>query len=462
MTNLTRTTNGMTALQSSHNACVDLFAQIGSARGRDLTRGFTAAFRENKDIAVRILQWARDVRGGAGERDTFRSLLVNLADTGHEEIVLRLIAKVPEIGRWDDLFVLIGKSEKINDAIAETFAQALLDRNGLAAKWLPREGKKHYHFFFNAFGMTPKQYRKTIVGLTNVVETKMCAQEWDSIEFGKIPSLAARNYQKAFKKHTPELYQEYIDGLKSGATKINAGAIFPYDVIRGLSGVEGVADAQWKALPDYMGDSEENILAVVDVSPSMDDRASDGLTCKDVSVSLGMYVAERTKGAFKDMFITFHSSPNFVDLSKCRSLRERLSTTRNASWGGSTNLQATFQLILNTAIKYKVPQADMPTKILIFSDMQFDTAVGNTAGSTALQMIEKMYRDAGYKRPQVVFWNLNARFGNVPVSFGQDGTMMVTGFSPAVMKSILAAGEIPNVTPLDLMLEAVAIPRYDW
>lgn len=462
MNNMTRTTNGMAALKSTFNANVDLFGAIGSARGRDMTGAFTKAFREDKDIAVRILQWTRDVRGGAGERDTFRALLVDLIAKGHTDVVERLVPKVPEIGRWDDLFVLIGKSDVIDAAILELFAKALNDRNGLAAKWLPREGKKFYPFFKNGFGLSERQYRKIVVGLTNVVETKMCAQQWDSIEFGKIPSLAARNYQKAFKKHTPELYQEYIDGLKTGATKVNAGAIFPYDVIRGLNGVDGFADAQWKALPDYMEGSTENLLAVVDVSGSMDQPASDGLSCMDISISLGMYVAERSKGAFKDLFITFDTNPRLINLRGCGGLRERYVATKHAPWGGSTNLQKTFELILNTAKQHRVPAKDMPTKVLIFSDMQFNEADRSMKGATAFQMIDKMYADAGYKRPQIVFWNLSARYGNAPVAFGEAGSMLVTGFSPAVMKAILAAGEIPEVTPLSLMLEAVGIERYDW
>lgn len=460
--NMTRTTNGMAAQKTSFNSNVDLFAKVGSARGIDLSNLFRKAISEDRDIAVRILLWIRDIRGGAGERQTFRSLMNQFSRENHIEFVSRVVSKIPEVGRWDDLWELIGLNPQLDFLITELVAQGLLDKNGLLAKWLPREGKKHSRFFMNQFELTPRNYRKLIVGLSKTVEQQMCAQQWDQIEFGKLPSIAAKNYQRAFKRNSPELYQEYVDGLATGKTKINASAIFPYDVIRGLNGVAGVADAQWKALPDYMADSEENVIGIVDVSPSMDDQASPGLTCKEVAISLGMYVAERSKGIFKDQFITFSGQPSLVDLSDCRSLAERYRKTRMANWGGSTNLEATFKLILNAAVKHRVPANEMPTKILLWSDMQFNQVDGHFQRESAFEMIDRMYADAGYKRPAIIFWNLNAKYGNLPVSFGVGGTAMITGFSPAVMKSVLASTSIPEITPLSILLDTVKVPRYDW
>jgi hypothetical protein len=459
--NLTQTTNGMTAVKSSLNACVDLFAQIGSSRGKDITPAFFKAVREDRNIAFRILQWARDVRGGAGERETFRKLLISLAHNNTEDVV-RLIAKVPEIGRWDDLFGVIGNSDRIDGVIAETFAQALVEKNGLAAKWMPREGKKYSRFFMNAFELTERQYRKLIVGLSKTVEQQMCAQQWDEIEFGKIPSLAAKNYQKAFSRHTPELYQEYIDGLATGKTKINAGAIFPYDVIRGLNGVAGIADAQWKALPDYMEGSTENILPIIDVSASMNTPVSANLSAMDVAISLGMYVAERSKGAFQDKFITFDSNPKMIDLSNQKTLTQRYQTTKSAPWGGSTDLEKTFRLILETARKNSVPASDMPTKILLISDMQFNSAARGWDKESAYIMIDNMYASAGYKRPEIIFWIVAANQPNFPVTFGAGRTCMLSGFSPAILKAVLAQTDVPEMTPMSMMLEAVNISRYDW
>lgn len=460
--NLTQTTNGMKALKTTFNANVDLFGIIGSSRGRDINDQFMKAYRENADLAVRNLLWVRDVRGGAGERDTFRNLLTHLVSTGQIEAVCRVLVKIPELGRWDDMWKLIGLNPQLDELISETVAKALMEKNGLCAKWMPREGKKYSRFFMNEFMLTERQYRKLIVGLSKTVEQQMCAQQWDSIEFGKIPSVAAKNYQRAFKRNAPEVYQEYVDGLATGATKINAGAIFPYDVIRGLNGVPGVADAQWKALPDYLEGSKENLLGIVDVSSSMSAPASDKLSCMDVAISLGIYVAERSKGIFKDQFITFHSTPQFIDLSGCKNLSERVYKTRSAPWGGSTNLQATFELILKAAVKHRVPVSEMPTKIILWSDMQFNEADRSFKNASAFQMVDKMYEDAGYKRPDIIFWNMNARYGNLPVTFGAGGTAIVTGFSPAIMKSILAQTEVPEVTPLSMMLDTLNVERYNW
>lgn len=466
-TNMTQTTNGMAALKSTFNANVDLFGVIGSARNVDLSAKFRAAFRESEDLAVRNLLWARDVRGGAGERDTPRKLLKLLA-VEQPDVASRVLVKIPEVGRWDDLRGLIGVNPEMDDLIGEVVAKALMEKNGLCAKWMPREGKKGQaktklaRFFMKQFGMSEREYRKMVVGLSKTVEQQMCAKQWDQIEFGKIPSVAAKLYQRAFKRNAPEAYQEYVDGLATGKTKINAGAIFPYDVIKGMNGVNGVADAQWKALPDYLAGSTENLIGIVDVSSSMNAPASANLSCMDVAISLGIYVAERSKGIFKDQFITFDSNPRLIDLSGCKNLSERVWKTRTAPWGGSTNLEATFKLILNSAVKHKVPVSEMPTKIILWSDMQFNRVDGRFQKQTAFDMIDRMYAEAGYKRPDIIFWNMNASYGNLPVSYGAGGTAIVTGFSPAVMKAILAQQAVPEVTPLSTMLEALLVDRYNW
>lgn len=457
--NMTVTTNGMPALASSFNKNVDLFGKIGASRGKDLSTLFTSALRESEDTAIRVLQWARDVRGGAGEREQFRNLLLALAAQKRFDVLQRLVTKIPEVGRWDDLFVLIGFDAALDQAIAEEVAGALVQKNGLCAKWMPRKGNVAV-WFTKKFELTPKQYRKAIVALTNVVETQMCAKQFAEIEFGKLPSIAASRYQRAFKRNAPVEYGAYVAALQKGEAKINAGAIFPYDVIKGLSGVAGVASAQWKALPNYMEGSEENVLAVIDVSGSMGCPASQNLTCMDVAVSLGLYVAERTEGIFKDKFITFDTTPKLMDLSSVpNDLGSRVSYIRRAPWGGSTNIQATFDLILNAAVQHRIPESQMPTKIMIFSDMQFNIADRGFQGLRAFELIDAKYKAAGYKRPDIIFWNLNGSTSNCPVAFGEEGTAHVSGFSPSLMKQILAS-KAP--TPFSMMMDTVNIERYNW
>ena len=225
-----RTTNGMKALKSTANACVDLFYNIGASRGKNIIPAFTAAYVENSDLALRIAQWARDARGGSGERELFRQILVHLEKTNPED-ASRLLGKVPELGRYDDLLVF--KTKPLKSQAYTMLGDALRNRNGLAAKWTPRKGDvaREIREFF---GMTPKQYRKSLVALTNVVETQMCSNDWDNINYNHVPSVAHARYKKAFGRHGTT-YAEYVTKLVKGeaGVKINAGAVFPYDVLKG-------------------------------------------------------------------------------------------------------------------------------------------------------------------------------------------------------------------------------------
>lgn len=449
----TVTENGMLTYTSSMNDVVDLFFKVGASRGKDIIPQFSKAFVSDSDLAIRVALWARDVRGGSGERQLFRDIFAYVigkdADLGR-----RILAKVPELGRWDDVYVTFGTAIE-RDGL-RLIAQALKDGNGLCAKWMDRKGA-NANKVRAYMKMTPKEYRKLIVGLSNVVEQKMCANQWDEIEFGKLPSLASARYQGAFNRHAPAQYSAYKANLKTGQATINAGAVYPYDVIKSLAkGDATVADAQWKALPDYLAGSEQNILPLVDVSGSMGCPVGDNhnatVSCLDVAISLGMYISERSKGLFKDTFLTFTSKPQMQRLNG--SLSDRFRQLSNADWHQSTNLDAAFELILNSAVKHKVPQSEMPTMVLIMSDMQFNQCCKYTAGS----MIDAKYEAAGYKRPSVVFWNINAKQG-VPAKYNDKGVALVSGFSPAIMESIL---KCKKFDPFNMMLEAVMKDRYSF
>jgi len=460
------TENGMATNSSSLNACVDLFFNIGAMRGQDKQRliaTFSKAFNEDPKRAMKLLFWARDVRGGAGERQVFKDILVYLAEN-HDLALKPNFHLIPEYGRWDDLLALVGTY--LEKEAMTLISDAIIAENGLCAKWMPRKGQvaeKLRKFM----GMSPKQYRKSLVGLTNVVETKMCAGEWDSIEFGKLPSVASARYQKAFGKNAYESYSAYIQSLVKGEAKINAGAVYPYDVTKSLNhGNSAVANEQWKALPNYLEGANDMILPVVDVSGSMETSAggSKTVTCMDVAISLGLYISERNEGPFKDAFITFSSTPQLQVLSG--SLKDRYTQMASSDWEMSTNLEATFKLILDQATKHKLSQDEMPNKILILSDMEFNAATGSRGwGSnrteawnpTAQQMIEKMYANAGYKMPQIVYWNIQSRNGGVPVAFDKQGTALVSGFSPAIMTSLLG-GDIES--PQQIMDKTILSDRY--
>ena len=459
------TENGMATNSTSLNACVDLFFNIGAMRGQDKKRliaTFSSAFNEDPKRAMKLLFWARDVRGGAGERQVFKDIITYLAK-GHDLALKPNLHLIAEYGRWDDLLALTGTILE-SDAFA-LIQEALVAENALCAKWMPRKGIIA-NKLRNFMKMSPKEYRKTLVNLTNVVETKMCAKDWDSIEFSKLPSVASARYQKAFWKNSPDGYGAYVESLVKGETTINAGAVYPYDITKSLAyGDNKVANEQWKALPNYLEGANDMILPVVDVSGSMGVSAggSKNVRCIDVAISLGLYISERNEGPFKDAFITFCNNPQLQVVNG--SLADRYAQMRRADWGMSTNLEATFELILNQAKKHGLTQDQMPNKILILSDMEFNAATGgggwrNTGSDwnpTAQQMIEQMYVDAGYKMPQIVYWNIQSRNGGVPVSFDKSGTALVSGFSPAIMTSLLG-GDIES--PQQIMDKTILSERY--
>jgi hypothetical protein len=459
-----RTANGMKARKSTANAVVDLFYNAGASRGKNIVPAFAAAMAENRELALRVAAWLRDVRGGAGERESFRSILRYL-EKNDVEAAKALLTKVPELGRWDDIFVF--DSDVMKSAAFTLLGDALRAKNGLAAKWTPRQGKLAAEIR-QFFGMSPKFYRKSLVEMTKVVETNMCAKDWDSINFSHVPSVAASRYKKAFNRNTPA-YAAYVASLVKGdnpEVKVNAGAVYPYDVLKGHIGGYikfdktelDLVQKQWEALPNFVGDA--NILPLVDVSGSMSCLAGgygskSGVTCMEVAVSLGLYLADKNEGKFKDTFLTFSDKPELLHLKG--NINQKIDQMVKSDWGMSTNLHKAFAKILDVAVKGGVPQEEMPAMVLILSDMQFNACVRHD--DSAMQMIARKYEEAGYTLPKVVFWNLNAAYGNAPVKFDTSGTALVSGFSPAVVKPLLA-GDLETFTPESVMLKTIMDDRY--
>ena len=455
---------GIAALASSLNECVNLFFQVGAMRGKDknaLLQMFSKAYSENPLVATKVLFWARDARGGAGERQIFRDILEYLV-VNSTDVVRKNLSLIPEFGRWDDILLLVGT--EVEDDVFDLIKTELDNENGLCSKWMPRKGKVA-NAIRRSFKVSPKVYRKTLVELTSVIETAMCAKDYSGVDYSKLPSLASSRYQKAFLRNDEVGYGEYKTALESGEAKVNAGAVYPYDIIKSMNygGDKVVNNAQWESLPNFMEGSEERVLPVVDVSGSMSCSAggNDNLTCMDVAISLGMYISERNEGNFKDAFVTFSSNPQLQYLKG--TLEQRLNQLRRAEWGMNTDINAVFELILNQAKMYNIPQDKMPTKILILSDMQFNSATNSRWGNqsdwnpSAQDMIESKYEDAGYNKPDVVYWNLNASMGNFPVEFDKMGTAMVSGFSPSILKSLLSG---KSMTPESILMETVGSERY--
>jgi len=464
-----RTENGMKARQSTANAVTDLFFKIGAMRGQNVIPAWTAAYVQDKELAPRIALWARDVRGGAGERKIFRDILVDLATSDHYHCV-SLARKIPELGRWDDFLVLFGTP--CEEYAFVCIGQALEDGEGLCAKWMPRQGEAAVKLR-KYLGWTPKFYRKRLVELTKVVETQMCAKDWDNINFNHVPSVASGRYKKAFSRNT-EKYKEWTAALVSKdpevakSVKVNAGAVYPYDVLKGLICTYGARYdydnlnhilAQWEALPNFVGDA--NILPLVDVSGSMTSlagghKSKSSTSCLDVAVSLGLYLADKNKGKFKDTFLTFSSDPQLLHLRG--NILDKVKQMVSSNWEMNTNLHRALDKILRTALEGNVPQSEMPGALLILSDMQFDSCTRHD--DSAMEMIKRKYTEAGYNVPNIVFWNLNAH-DNVPVKYDTRGAALVSGFSPSIVKAVLQA-EMDNFTPEAIMMQTIMNSRYDF
>ena len=468
--NVTTTENGAKAYKSTLNKCVDLFGKIGACRN-DISQAkklFAYAFKEDPETATRILFWVRDIRGGSGEREVFRNLFKDLVSE-NSEIGEKLVELIPVYGRWDDLLVLENTSawERVQYIILEQLrkdevALTAGENVSLLGKWMPSinassaDSKRLGRRFAQLLGKNERQYRKFLTALRSrikIVEQKMCSKEWSEIDYEHLPSRAGFMYRKAFAKQDATRYAEYLSAVEKGDKKINAGTIYPYEIVenylyKGASNDKTI-DLMWEALPNYMEGQELNGLVVADVSGSMMG------TPMAVSISLAMYIAERNTGIWKDKFITFSYRPEIQTIAG-KTVGDRIRNLSRADWAGNTDLIAVFESVLNAGIKNDVPDAEMPKKLIIVSDMQFDQACASNK-RTNFEQIEKMYRKAGYEMPQLVFWNVNAIGGNVPMSIHDTGTCLVSGCSPSILKSVLG-GKV--ITPVDVMRDAVYNERY--
>lgn len=454
----TITENGDAAFSSTSDKNLDLFFHINAMRARsegELHALFNDAFKENPEDAMKILFWSRDIRGGQGERRAFRVLISWLASR-HPNVLRKNLHLIPEYGRWDDMLTLFG-TELEDDVLAIIRKGLVEDKNGLCAKWMPREksaNKVEASKIRKFLGMSPKEYRKTLASMTKVVESQMCSQDWDKIDFERVPSQAMKNYSKAFRRHNEEGFSEFLNKVEKGEAKINAGAMYPHDIVRNFLGWSTPSNAQalqaqWDALPDYMNGNPFRVLPVCDVSGSMS-----GIPM-EVCISLGIYVSERNVGGFQNAFVTFSESPQLQYLSG--KLANRVSQLRKADWGMSTDLNKVFSLILDRAKKHNIPEDEMPEMLIIFSDMQFNSCVTGGQSKTTFEKAKESFEAAGYTMPRIAFWNLRAVTSSVPVTMNENGVALVSGFSPSILKQLLSTGDF---NPLYIMRKTIDDERY--
>ena len=447
------TNNGAVTHSTAGMECLDLFFIAGASRfmsEEDILKAFTRAYREDKNVALKILFWARDARGGAGEKRFFQVImrhLMTLDGEAYDQVAIH----IPTFGYWKDVFIIEKPSE---DTL--NWLKHQLEENAnanLLAKWFPRKGE-WFVGMHKYLGVSAGTFRRRLTSMSNTVEQKMCANEWESIPYSQVPSVAGKRYVGAFRKHDGVRYDSYISDVMEGKEKMNASVLFPSDLVNKVMFPDWeernnttAYDAMWKSLPNYMEGCKERILPVCDVSGSMTGQPM------DVSIGLGMYISERNEGPFKDLVLTFSATPVFHKIQG-DTLSDRVHNLRKAEWGYNTNLEATFHVLLDRAKAGKVLQEDMPTKLLIISDMEFDEACGNRNN---FDVIKAMYAEAGYQMPGIVFWNVNGRLGNVPVKANTPNTALVSGYSPSILTSILGG---KDMSPYSVMMETIGKPRY--
>ena len=494
-TNFTYTENGAITHKTTKSTLLDMFALGGAYRTRsdaDVVVLFKNAYEENPTYALKCLFYLRDVRGGQGERRFFKTAMKWFANTD-VEAARRNLKHIPEFGRWDDLYLFVNTPLEA-EAFQFMREQLALDVQcktpSLLAKWLKSENTSSMESRLLAkktrqyFGMTAKQYRKTLSILReriNVLERLMSAGKWDEIEFDKIPSKAGLIYKNAFARHDIERAkagaQTYEAFAKDTTTTVNADTLYPYEVVAkafNLMGYKGgwsraykvpldntdrlMINKYWDNLADYIQGADFNGIAVVDTSGSMCGSAASAPI--NVAISLGMYCAEKNNGPFKNHFISFESNPHLIKIEGA-DFCDKVYNITGVDWGGSTNIEAVFDLLLNTAIRNKCSQDEIPQNVIIISDMEFNSCVStNTRRSwegipeTLFEAMERKWNQHGYEMPQLTFWNVQARQNNIPMKT-EGRVNYVSGMSPVIYEQVMK-----SLSAYDLMMDKLNSERY--
>lgn len=505
-TNLTRTENGALTNKSTLNPLLDLFSLAGAMRNRseeDIIDLFEKALACDTARALKYVFYNGDVREGLGERRTFKILLKHLATT-RPELLKKNIHLIPHYNRWDSIYALIDTpvERAMFEMVKEQIKSDLQAENpSLCAKWLKslnasskvsKALAKRTAFALNLCEFTgdvdkksiyknEERYRKVLSELRTklkVVEKNMSSGDFSTINYSSVPSKAMSNYQNAFMKQDTERYTNYLVDVALGKSKLNSKTLYPYEIVKkilysyNLKDYEKtILEAQWNGLPDYIDGKDLNSLCVVDVSGSMNG------TPMEVAISLGLYCAERCSGAYKDSFITFSSMPK-LEKVRGNNLADKVRNISRADWGMSTNIEAVFELILKTAIDNNSPQEDLPKNLIIISDMEFDAAISGYSGSrfgrgsklyesnfetykdTLFNSIQNRYMACGYTMPNLVFWNVDARQNQCPMTVDKNGWCAVSGFSASIFKAILnGETEIEETIVDDTTGEKVIVTR---
>lgn len=476
--NITYTENGAVTNKSSLSDCLDLFFIAGASRNladKDISDKVTRAFIEDKDLTMKILFFARDIRGGLGERRFFRIAMQTIARLSPESVDKNL-KLFSEYGRYDDILAVY-YSPEIHDSVISIIKNQLEeDKNNmneqkqvsLLAKWLPSvntssiETKNLARKIASDLGISEPEYRKTLSSLRkyiDILESRLCKKDY-TFDYSKQPSNAMLKYRKAFLRNDNERYTKFIEDVVKGNKKLNAGTLYPYQIVNKINNAVSLSDdekksldATWKSLSNI--ENSQNAIAVVDGSGSMY-WSSQSVIPADVAISLGIYFAEHNKGAFKNHFITFSMTPKLIEI-KGNDIYEKVEYVSSFNECANTNIQAVFDLILDTAVKNKTPQEELPETIYIISDMEFDTCARNGQNKfTNYETAKQKFNKKGYTLPNVVFWNVNSRVSQVPVTMHESGTALVSGATPQIFNMVKSG----DINPLSIMMDILNSERY--
>ena len=480
------TENGAMAYNTTTNALLDLFAQIGALRPRsieEITMKYADAYAVNPELATKMLFYAGNIRGGLGERRTFRICLRWLA-INHPNVVRDNLTNIPHFNRWDSLFTLVNTPveadmwQYISDQLGLDMQAVIKEKHGgkhagisLLAKWMPTETAHKTETralaktAMSKLGVTPRQYRKMLSALRahlKVVESLMSAGKWDEVEYPAVPSYAMKNYRKAFGNHDSVRFGEYIASLNKGEVKINASTLFPYDLVHQyMNGgsfyghgykIDPIIEAQWKALPNYI-EGENNILVMADVSGSMYGRPI------ETSIGLATYFAQHATSDFHNLYLTFTDRPHFVSLEGKETLASAVAYVNNTDIGYSTDLHKAFKYVLDFAKSNNIDPKTMPKAIVVISDMEIDPYFHEGGGSKNLDFIKVVrseYAAAGYETPVLVLWNVEARNDTF---LSKNDVIFVSGQSPSVFKNL--CGALNGKTAWDFMTDVLNDEIYD-
>ncbi len=451
-------TKGSRYHATTYDSNLDVFTMLSRYNPEgELIRIFNNALNENEEIALANLLYLLDIRTGKGERRIFKDLCVH-----HTSSALRVLPFISELGRYD--YILVGMDTPIEKEVISLIKKQLeidikSENPSLLAKWLPTHRSHNVNNevakkIMKGLKMSEQEYRKTLSLLRNklnIVEKNLTEKNYKNIDFSKVPTKAMLKYIKTYQKKMSSEYSQYINKVKNGNAKINTTGLFSYEIIRNLlfrnQIDDELYDLMWNNQKDVLKGCNTNVLVMADTSGSM--TCYDGIPLA-TAIGLALYTAERNTGIFKNHFITFSDEPYLCKITG-NTIKEKVSNI--PSIVANTDIDKAFELLLETAKEQKVKQDELPSHLLIISDMEFDEGVYSENG-TNFNGWRKAFNLEGYKLPTIIFWNVAGVTNGIPTTKFENDVAMISGFSTNILENLLS---LENYTPINVMLEKLSV-----